>query len=83
MPDGKILINDSEKDIYDDVLLKKPWILELFCALNYSLNIIPEKCPEYEIFNLANKNSVIINLNHDELAKIFIKKEIVDRKSVV
>lgn len=27
--DGKILINDSEKDIYDDILLKKPWILSV------------------------------------------------------
>lgn len=51
--------------------------MDFICALNYSLHILPKRCPEYEIFNLANKNSVIINLNHDELAKKFINKQIV------
>lgn len=73
--DGQILIGDSEEDLYDILLHKNPYILELICALIYSLEKVPLICPEYQIFNLINQNSIIVNLNHDGLAEKFICKK--------
>lgn len=74
--DGKLLIDNTSMDIIDEILHSHPAILELVCALTYSLSEIPEWCPEYQILNLANPESVIVNMNHDCLAKSFVNKKI-------
>lgn len=74
--DGRILIDEKNMDIYDIVLHSQPEIIELFCALTYSLKDTPHICPEYQIFNLINKQSKFLNLNHDGLAESFINKSV-------
>lgn len=69
---GKTLIDDSQIDLYDQILFSNPFILEIFCALAYSIESFTGPCPEYQIFNHINQGSVIANLNHDNLADNFI-----------
>jgi len=71
-PEGKLLIDQTNIDFYDVVLHHYPEILELTCALTYSLDEYPRFCPEYQILNLATNDSLIANLNHDNLAEKFI-----------
>lgn len=71
--DGRLLIDQSNMDFYDEVLHHYPKILELICSLTYSLEKYPTFCPEYQILNSANRHSLIANLNHDNLAENFIK----------
>jgi len=73
---GKWLIDDTNMDFRDEILHSNPAILKLVCALTYSISDIPNFCPEYQIFNLANSNSIIANMNHDCLATSFINKKI-------
>ncbi len=73
---GKTLINESELDLYDQILFSNPFILEIFCALAYSIDKFSGPCPEYQIFNQITRSSVIANLNHDDLANNFINTAI-------
>lgn len=72
--DGRLLIDNRDMDFYDIIIHYYPALLEFMCALTYSLDKPPQCCPEYQIFNLANKNSYLVTLNHDNLAKYFINK---------
>jgi|GEM_PF-4882112 len=72
---GKFLIDETNMDFFDVILHSYPEIFEFICAMNYSLDEYPTFCPEYQIFNLANPNSIIVNLNHDHLAENFIKRK--------
>jgi hypothetical protein len=74
--DGKLLIKETNMDFRDEILHSNPAILELVSALTYSISNIPNHCPEYQIFNLANSGSVIANMNYDCLATSFINKKI-------
>lgn len=69
----KLYIDGTEKDFFDEVIFSNPQLLELTCAEAYSLDRFPNQAPEYQLFNLANPNSLIVNLNHDGLAEHFIK----------
>ncbi len=70
---GNILIDETDRDIHDIFIRQNPEILELCGLLNYSLNKLPEKCPEYQFFNKVNLHSVFLNLNHDSLCENFVK----------
>ncbi len=74
--DDRILIDEKNMDMYDIILHSQPEIIELFCALTYSLKDIPHICPEYQILNLINRESILLNLNHDGLAEFFINKAV-------
>lgn len=74
--DGKLLINETNMDFRDIVIHSNPEVLDLICALTYSISIIPTYCPEYQILNQANPYSVVVNMNHDYLATSFICKNI-------
>jgi hypothetical protein len=70
--DETLLIDNSNTDIYDYFLKQNPDFFKYLCALTYSLSEYPKMCPEYQIFNLINPDSIIINFNHDGLAEHFI-----------
>ncbi len=72
--DGNIFIDQAQMDYSDYAIHFTPSILKLICALTYSLDKYPICCPEYEIFNSMHKDSLIVTLNHDNLAKAFINK---------
>lgn len=73
-PDGKLLIEQTNIDFYDEILHHYPEFLETICALTYSLDNYPKYCPEYQLLNYCNETSIIANLNHDNLAETFIKQ---------
>lgn len=73
--DGKLIIdNNNMQDYLERMIHANPQFIEYICAKNYTLDEYPEFCPEYQIFNYVNSTSIIINLNHDNLAEFFVKK---------
>lgn len=73
-PNDQLLIDDTYTDLSALVVRQIPEILELCGLLSYSIKKFPTFCPEYQILNFTNKNSIIVNLNHDHLAETFIKE---------
>ncbi|HII0665481.1 TPA: hypothetical protein ACYYI5_000676 [Legionella pneumophila] len=73
--DGKLIIdNKNMQDYLERIIHANPQFIEYICAKNYTLDEYPEFCPEYQILNYLNPASIIINLNHDNLAEFFVKK---------
>lgn len=73
--DGKLIIdNKNMQDYLERIIHANPQFIEFICAKNYTLDEYPKFCPEYQILNYVNPSSIIINLNHDNLAEFFVKK---------
>ncbi|HAT8639791.1 TPA: hypothetical protein JBA00_14285 [Legionella pneumophila] len=73
---GNLVFQKENISFLDEISHNYPNLLNLLCALTYSLENENEiiQCPEYEIFNRSSFNSLFLTLNHDGLATRFINR---------
>lgn len=74
---GNLYFDNLNATVSDYIKHSYPMLLEIAAALSYTLPNNIKNCPEYKIFNLSNRESLFVSLNHDGL----INKHLHVRKS--